>query len=165
MKYYMIKRKSTGLETITPPPINANYWGTRENKRIEVKTKKSLSGQYLPIYIGKQILINVDAYNVIRKYQMGQQFMYCAFLEQTTGIQRIYLWFNPFKLDCLHETTQRHPDRTIKKMVLDREKIGFHKVFLPEDIFEPYLIVDLEILEKLLCAGVYPIEWEEVECV
>ncbi len=165
MNYYLLKRKSKGFKTISLPSINPQYWESENNINLEFSAEAALSNQYSPIYIGNPTLINKAAFEIIQKYQVDQFFKYCILIEKTTEIQKTYFWFQPFKIDCLHEKTKRHPDQTIKHLVLDKNKIGHHKIFRPENTLEPYLIIDLEILEKLLCAGVYPIEWEQVECI
>jgi len=79
------------------------------------------------------------------------------FTNDIDGKSLPYYVFRPLVLDCLEEETEFHLNkRDIKRIVLDRSKVGSHKVFQIGGVMSRYLIVDLEILELALYGGIRP---------
>lgn len=162
MSYYILKSCTTPSNTIKPIYTTADIWSNIKEIKFDLKKQ---SGFYLPFYHMNAWLFSAEAYHIIKNYQFGQQFKPYILGEYLPDKQKIYYCLKPFELDCLHNTTKKDSSNRLIHLVLDQTKIGHHKIFHPTNILEPYLIVEIEILEKLLCAGIYPFEWEEVVCI
>ena len=94
-------------------------------------------------------------------YQEGGQFR-TVVLDGIDGYGVLYYFFQPFLLDCLSDQTVFYSRMTVKELVLDERKICGNKVFQVAGLSERYLIIDLEILELMLCGGVNPIAFKKV---
>lgn len=68
------------------------------------------------------------------------------------------------RIDCIHETAEFYPDKSVKKLVLDREKIGDRNVFRIKDIGPSYVVVSLDIAESVLRRNCFGVKFTEVEC-
>lgn len=165
MNYFVIKQPENAMFIIAPNISQKEFWSTTNEIVFCLTENKCDRLMFLPLYTYPAWLLSESAYLIISRYQINQKFKPCILGEKGTHNQDMYYAFQSYELDCLHESSQFFPDKTIKKMILNTTKIGNHKIFQPQGILERYLVVDLEILEKLLCAGIYPIEWEKVDCV
>lgn len=69
------------------------------------------------------------------------------------------------RLEMFSDQTEFYSNGTIKRLVLDQEKIGEHKVFMLDDKRFSYPFVSLEVVESLLRRKVTGILFKEVEVV
>lgn len=67
------------------------------------------------------------------------------------------------RIDCLHEEAEFYPDKSVKRLVLDKEKIAEKAVFKIQGIGPAYMVVTLDIMESLLRRGCYGIRFTKVE--
>ncbi|WP_058485600.1 imm11 family protein [Defluviitalea phaphyphila] len=79
--------------------------------------------------------------------------------------QRIYWLMLLDKIDCLSEKTEFKKDNTLKKLVLDKKKIGNKKIFRIDGIVEKIVVVNLDIAESLLRRFLSGIELTKIESV
>lgn len=163
MQYYLMKQYRNESSPVKWPLKN------EIDRIISVDTGVSYVGvdadkdtTWLPYYEKPVFIISEGVRNIFDKYQLFQKVTPIAIGQRNCF--PLYIYY-PYILDCLHDETEFWMERgPLKRLVLDREKIGYHKVFQIAGILENYLVADMEIVEKLLCAGVYPFEYEEVEC-
>lgn len=69
------------------------------------------------------------------------------------------------RLDMFSDQTEFYSNGTVKRLVLDREKIGEHKVFMLNDERFSYPFISLEAAESLLRRQVIGIVMKEVEVI
>lgn len=67
--------------------------------------------------------------------------------------------------DLFSDLTEFYPSGTVKRLVLDQEKIGEYKVFMLKDNRFTYPFVSLEVLESLLRRKITGILFREVEVI
>lgn len=67
------------------------------------------------------------------------------------------------RIECLHQDAEFYPDKSIKKLVLDKEKIADKTIFKVKGIGPAYMIVTTDIVESLLRRGCYGIKFTKVE--
>ncbi|MCM3142689.1 DUF1629 domain-containing protein [Brevibacillus sp. MER 51] len=67
------------------------------------------------------------------------------------------------RVNCLSEQSEFHRDGSLKRLVLDPEKIGRHTIFQIEGIREPYIIIDLRLAEALLRRDFFGIRLKKAE--
>jgi hypothetical protein len=68
------------------------------------------------------------------------------------------------RIECLHDSTELYPDGSVKKLVLDRSKIGDRRVFRVKGISAPYIIVSLDIAESVLRRNCFGVKFSHVDC-
>lgn len=54
------------------------------------------------------------------------------------------------KVDCLHESSEWYPNGWDKHMVLDRQKVGTHRIFRAAGMQTPRLYVHLDVSESIM---------------
>ena len=129
------------------------FTDTKANQRL-------LSFYEKPYYIVKNEMMEI-----INSYQSGCQSVPIVFGRKNMDKVKLFHFYQPLEIDCLHETTEFYPSLTLKKLILGREKIGFNKVFTIAGILERYMIIDLEIAELFFSSKMNDFILEEVESV
>ncbi len=67
------------------------------------------------------------------------------------------------RIECLHELTEFYPDKSIKRLVLDKTKLEDRALFKVAGIGPAYMIVSLDVAESLLRRGSFGIKFTHVE--
>lgn len=161
MNYFQIKQDQRSLNPIIPQvPDPADIWKSDKPAFFRVKDQEvSADLDFLP-FIERPIYIISDSMkHVLDMYQSKMLFKPCAIGSIRQRRIEVYWLMQPRILDCLDASSVFHPDGTMKEMVLSRNKIGFNKVFQVDHVRGQYLIVDTEVLERLLREGVHALQW------
>lgn len=61
------------------------------------------------------------------------------------------------RIECLHESAEFYPDNSIKRLVLDKDKVCGHALFRIAGIGPDYPVVSLDVAESLIrrkCVGI-----------
>lgn len=113
-----------------------------------------------PIYMVSEVV-----QGVLDMYEDDLIFKKVVLINKEAQNQKTYYHVLTDHIDGLSNQTPFYPDGKEKKLILDRGKIGVHKIFQLKDVRGNYLIVSLEVLESLLRRKVQGILFEEVEVV
>lgn len=70
-----------------------------------------------------------------------------ADIEKMTAL--IYWLIIPDKIDCLSNATEFNRDGSLKTLVINKEKVGFYKIFKVNGILEDFIIVDGDIVDAI----------------
>ena len=90
----------------------------------------------------------------------------CALLsDREREEQRVYWLFALNRVDCVSKETEFYPNRFLKKLVLDRNKIGHRTVFRVQGILEKQIIVRFDVAESILRRPLTGLLLKEVECM
>ncbi len=69
------------------------------------------------------------------------------------------------EIDCVSGESVFRKNKTIEKLVLDKEKVGNKKIFRVANILEKVVIVDFDISESILRRGFWGVEFKHIETV
>lgn len=75
--------------------------------------------------------------------------------------QTLYWLVVPRKIDCLSDETIFNRDNSIKSLKIDREKVGYYKIFKVKGIMEDYIIVDESLVNILNTSNFFGLEFEK----
>lgn len=165
MNYYILKQDDSSSNIIEPRVDQEEVWTSDKNVIFCFIENLNESSIFLEFYSRNVFLLSKAGYYIARDYQIGQSFKPYILGNFDTRRQVMYYCLKPCRIECLDDKTEFYSTGQLKKLVLNRELIGANKIFSTYGILENYLIVDFEILEKLLCAGIYPIQYQKVDCV
>jgi len=101
---------------------------------------------------------------VFETYQIGAEYRNFGLGNLKKRDLQVYHFMKPLEVECLSEKTEFKPNKEVKRLVLDRAKIGENRVFQVKELRANYLIVSLEIVEVLLQKYINEFEIIEVEC-
>ena len=76
--------------------------------------------------------------------------------------QDVYWLMMPLKLDCLSKQTEFNKDGSVKRLVLEREKIGYCKIFRVAGIVEELVLLHLDLVEQILQGEFRGLKFEQV---
>lgn len=90
----------------------------------------------------------------------------CAFLSDRQLKQQRGYWLLALeRIDCASEKTEFYPNHFLKKLVLDRDKIGYRNVFRVQGIMEKKIIVSSDVAECILRRPMTGITLERINCI
>lgn len=122
------------------------------------------SGETAPDFIMSPLYMVSDTVKkVFDFYEDDMIFKTITIVEQESGKMFLYHHLLLEKLDMFSKQTEFYDNGSIKRLVLDKEKIGHHKIFVLNDKRFTKPFISLEVLESLLRRKVVGITWKEVE--
>lgn len=101
--------------------------------------------------------------DILEAYEPELFFQEVVMIHKENSLQYPYVHTVLAQLDAVSENTEYYPNKTVKRLVLDRRKIGRHNLFLLEGNHRKDPIVSLPLAESLLRRRPTGIRFEEVE--
>lgn len=108
-------------------------------------------------------MVSAMVRNVLELYDEKAIFKRVSMINYKRKSRKEYAVLLADRIDCLHEETEFYPDKSVKKLILDKSKIGDRTIFKIEGIGPAYMIVTLDIVESLLRRNCYGIKFTKVE--
>jgi hypothetical protein len=122
------------------------------------------SGEAAPDFIQSPVyLVSDQVKKVFDVYEDDMVFKTVTIAHKERETIWVYHHLLLERLDAFAEETEFYTNGSIKRLVLDPEKIGDHKVFLLNDKRFPNPLISLEVAESLLRRNVMGIIFNEVE--
>lgn len=122
------------------------------------------SGEAAPDFIQSPVyLVSDQVKKVFDVYEDDMVFKTVTIAHKERETIWVYHHLLLERLDAFAEETEFYTNGSIKRLVLDPEKIGDHKVFLLNDKRFPNPLISLEVAESLLRRNVMGIIFKEVE--
>lgn len=122
------------------------------------------SGEAAPDFIQSPVyLVSDQVKKVFDVYEDDMVFKTVTIAHKERETIWVYHHLLLERLDAFAEETEFYTNGSIKRLVLDPEKIGDHKVFLLNDKCFPNPLISLEVAESLLRRNVMGIIFKEVE--
>ena len=176
MRYFQLKqdRRVPNVATIDAKLDMKKIWETEEGLFFPYKKNNLDMGRedviFLPLVefpvsvTEKAFFILEETKKVFETYQTDTEYRQFGLGNLQKRDLKVYHFMKPLKIECLSEKTEFKPNNEVEKLVLDRSKIGSHRVFQVSDLRANYLIVSLEVVEVLLSKQINEFEIIEVEC-
>lgn len=116
-------------------------------------------------------IISSPLYMISNKLKFSIKDYYVDFI--TLGVQMFdqhnnaFLYWMPAleEVNCVSDKSVFNPDNTIRELVLDYSKISTKKIFTIAKIHEPYIIINLNLAEKILRSDFYGILLKKVRVI
>ena len=101
--------------------------------------------------------------NILEAYEPGLFFQDVVLIHKENSLQYRYVHTLMEQVDAVGESTEYYPNGTVKRLVLDRQKIARHNLFLLQGSRRKDPIVSLALAESLLRRKPVGICFEEAE--
>ncbi|MWC30008.1 hypothetical protein [Paenibacillus sp. MMS18-CY102] len=88
--------------------------------------------------------------SIMHKYNRQIRLKHVALVDTEQGRQHPYWALQVPALRCLSPESEQYPNGTIKRLVLERERLQGQHLFAVEDMLAPCLIISLAAAESLL---------------
>ena len=135
-----------------------------KDKSYNLMVKHNHIKYYYPDLIETPFLLVSDGLKkIFSSYDQGIQWNCAILSDRANKEQRVYWLCTLKKIDCLDERTEFYPDLSLKKQVLDKNKIDGKTIFQVSGIRERRIIADLNVTESILKRSFTGIHVEKVE--
>lgn len=108
-------------------------------------------------------MVSVMLRHVLDMYEDELIFKKVSLIHKEKDQELLYYQVLMDEIEALSEKVERYPDQTEKRILLDTDKIGEHKVFLLADSRMKDPIVHIDVVESILRRGSTGIVFQEVE--
>ncbi len=108
-------------------------------------------------------MASVMLHHVLDMYEDSLIFKKVSLIHKEKDREFLYYQVLMDEIEGLSDRVERYPDQTEKRIVLDTDKIGEHKVFLLSDSKMKDPIVHVDVAESILRRGPMGILFQEVE--
>lgn len=119
---------------------------------------------YPEILLAPLLMVSKKVHDVIEMYDETAVYRMVSMINRPRNTRHEYYVMLLDRMDCLHEDTEFYPDKSIKKLVLDLEKIDGRQIFKIAGIGPAYVVVSLDIAESLLRRSCYGIQFKKAVC-
>lgn len=118
--------------------------------------------KYPDLITRQACLISDGIKELFRKYDKTIVFRAVQLIDKDTGKQLLYWIMGLDEVVCLSDRAQFYPNKTIKKLVLNEDKIQNKAIFMLGGILEKYIVVRLDVAESLLRRPFYGVEFQPI---
>lgn len=171
MRYFFITQDTNLPGSIGLRDFNIN--GARhlflkaDSDRLNDTTVLYLSGdgkEARPDFIQRPVtMFSKHLKEILDAYEAGLIYKNVMLIHKDNSLQYPYVQVLMDEVEALSKKTEYYPNQTIKKLVLDKEKIGHHHLFLLAEGCRKDPLVSLALAESLLRRRTVGISFEEVE--
>lgn len=150
MSYFLIKQYSSTHNAID---VNVSFLERKriwnEEKPLFVPIENGKEKIYLPFMDCGVCVISEKVKKIFETYQNGIVTRPIVLANMQSKTTEIFYCIKTKELDCLGGNTV-YGNGTVEEICLDTKKIGYEKVFQIKNIPYRHIVVDLEVLEKLM---------------
>ena len=163
-------------ETYNPSSIEFRNFDINKNNHIFTKAESSRLRESTIMYIAGNgdeerpdfiqhpiYMISENIQGIIDAYEDELIFKDVVLIHKESNKQFMYYSIIMDELDVKSDKTEYYPDGTEKRLILDKEKIGYHNLFLIKDSKMKNPIVSLNVVESILRRDSKGVIFEEVE--
>jgi hypothetical protein len=174
MDYFIMSQDETVLDAVQPAgtasQIRKEPFGRLDPKRLDNQPvqfyiKEAAHPQYIDFIEHPLPLVTDNVKQLLEKYQVNIVFKPVFLADLKRMRQDVYWLIVPPDIDCLAAQSIFNPDRTVKQLALDSQKLRRSRVFTIKGIIENYIIIRLDVAESLLRRGYIGIKLTKVTCV
>jgi hypothetical protein len=121
-------------------------------------------GEIAPDFIQNPVsLVSETVKEVIDMYEDFMEFPTVVLHQPMDDTMKKYYHLILERLDVLSDQTESYPNGSVKRLVLDKNKIAGHHAFFIQDPRFSYPYVSLEVVESFLYREVIGMKFKEVE--
>lgn len=172
MKYYIMsqdKRISNGIafkeiSTSETFEVGEEFRG-KIKKNLVLHMKDTGHTAYAEMLETPFIMVSENLCKVIQMYDEESEFTNILLASQMGKPALDYKVALIERMDCLHENTEFYKDHSVKKLILDKQKIGDRQIFKIKGISPHYVVVSMNIAESILRRSIYGVRLEEIRCI
>ncbi len=172
MDYFILTMDSTVKKPILPldcKNISKNKIITiDESENMEYlrisKFKSDKSTEYSDIIVSPLYMVSNNLKITMKEYCPDLCTLGVQLFDQN-GMDKLYWILALENLACLSNEAKFHPDGTVKELILSKDSIKDKKIFKIAGTHESYLVINLNLAEKILRKEFYGILLRKVKVI
>ncbi|MBC2582568.1 serine protease [Clostridium sp. DJ247] len=135
----------------------------KDEMPIQFDIKEKSSSEYID-FIEKPVpLVSDNLKKLLQKYDKKIFFKPIVLCDRKQEKQDLYWLMVPDSIDCLSDKSEFNKDGTLKRLVIDKKKVGNFKIFKVNGIIEDLMLVRLDAAESILRRDFTGIKLKKVE--
>lgn len=142
--------------------LTPNHAGELDELSIQFDIKQKCENDYLDFLDRPIPLYSNRLKTLIDKFAPNLSVKSVVLFDRERIKQDLYWLIILPRVNCLSEQSEFHEDGSLKRLVLDRKKIGRHTIFQIEGIRESVIVIDLRLAEALLRRDFFGIRLKKV---
>lgn len=165
MNYYLINQDRRASQVVLPVLNNQqDLWNSDKPIFIPGRVKDvNLYSYFLPFIETPVLMISDPLKKILELYQNKTAYRPCALGIIEVKKLQVYWFMQPKIIKCLKSDIQDNVIYSAEDIILDTQKIGANKVFQLDTVVGTYFIIDQEVLEHMLRAGITEICMTELK--
>lgn len=169
MKYYIMlqdKRMQHKIKFREFPTEKTQEFGTDFANRMKWSVTLHVQDNDHTVY-GEVIeapcyMVSKKVHDVIKMFEPEALFSNVVF-SLKKGEPLMYKVLLVDRIDVLHEAAEFHKDHSVKRLILDKDKIGDMQIFRIKGISPNYIVVSMAIAESIIRRNCVGITFREIE--
>jgi len=170
VRYYRLKMDDRIKHRIEPVPLSSLSMKSGMQMTLSQEENAPLflaiqlhSQSMFPDFLEYPVpLVSNRMKALLEQYRPGMEWRAAILTDLKEARQEVYWVLRPPKENCLSDSTERYPDRTLKHLVLQYGK-DTSPIFQIADLMEPYIFINLALAESLLRRPFIGVRLERVE--
>ncbi|MBC2580555.1 imm11 family protein [Clostridium sp. DJ247] len=151
------------LKEISKDMLNKEGTKHMDELPIQFDIKEKSSSEYID-FIEKPVpLVSDNLKKLLQKYDKKIFFKPIVLCDRKQEKQDLYWLMVPDSIDCLSDKSEFNKDGTLKRLVIDKKKVGNFKIFKVNGIMEDLMLVRLDAAESILRRDFTGIKLKKVE--
>lgn len=171
MKYFCMSQEKKILHEIRletfPTKERANFTKQDADKLAEstmLYTIENENSIYTDIIEAPLYMVSETISHVVTMYDPSVITKRVSLVNREKKTLRKYQLLLLEPIDCLHESSEFYPDKTVKRFILDKEKVKGQEIFQVAGVDRMDVIVSLNIAESVLRRDVFGVQFQEICC-
>lgn len=170
MEYFVLEQDRRIVDAVIPVGIDITH---EAFKRMNIQEQDDLAVQYYVKdnshieyidFIERPVPLVTDGVKEVFELYEPQMFFKPVVLADPKRMRQDLYWLViPELHECLSSQSEFQKNGTLKRLVIDKMKVGRYKVFRIADTIEEKLLVSLHVAESLLRRGFCGIHMKRVE--
>lgn len=162
--FYLIE-EDTRIQRIVKPRLERAADFKALPAVAAVQVENSLPTDY-PDWIEKpERVVSDQLKSVFESLNFQIRFKRIDLVDHARKSHKIYWRMQIPAIDCLSDKSEFHLNQTIKRLVLDPDKVSGKHLFMCKGLLEPYVVISLEGAESLLRRSLTGFKLQKLEWV
>lgn len=163
------KRIQHGIQFREFPTRQAIDVGTdaveKVKKSVTLHVKDNIHTVYAEVVEAPFYMVSERVQEVIQMFEPDLKCSSAIFATEKQEGPFVYKVLFLDRMECLHENTEFYKDNSVKKIILDSEKIAGQHIFKIKGISPIQVVVSMPIVEALLRRNCVGIQFQEIEII
>jgi len=160
MEYFILSQKQNIPNGIIPHILSDKFYERKQviekdqagevNDVTSIMITHNPSNVYYDVIDEPVFLVSDAVKKLINIYDDSVVFKFVMLTDEVTKHQEVYWLAMIDKIDCISDKCEFYKDNSLKKLVLDKEKVSGKKIFRVDGIREKIVVISLDLAESML---------------
>lgn len=151
------------LKTLDRDMVNSENLHMMDGLAVQFEIKESSNVEYVDFIESPVPLVSGRLKDILAKYDKKVFFKPIFLADIKRSRQDVYWFMIPENVECLSPKSEFNKNGTLKRIVIDEERVKYCKVFKIKGIMENLIVIRLDVAESILRRGFFGINLTRLE--